>query len=329
MGSVWDTSKQSLTPQLTKQYAQMMELDPVQVTEGVDLAGACILAALAKRVSQENGAQEILDSLAPVPGSVMEALTNGASDAWLSDWFGVGIAKVASWLEDTTEIEVAALLPLAASLVMRTLREAVQSEKLDAAGLSALIHNENDAYAHAHPQLASEINVALDAGENANERAARIRERYTDEEWDRLGKTPLLAAYAVMMSSLSGPIGINKEIAALITALEEYGHSAEPDSLVGLVSHAFNRPAYISTLGANRENAVSLMRDACLECLRILNEKEAHQETQAYKQFVVDVATRVASAARDGGILSIGGRPISDQEQMTLDLIAAALAYQQ
>ena len=137
-----------------------------------------------------------------------------------------------------------------------------------------------------------------------------------------------LAGYAVMMSALSGPVGINKEITALIEAMTEYGHAAEPDSLIGLVSREFHSPEQINTLGANRNNAMSLVRDACLEALRILNEKETYEETLAYKEFVVIVATHVAQAAIDGGFMSIGGTPISPEEKMTLDLIAAALAYQ-
>jgi hypothetical protein len=131
-----------------------------------------------------------------------------------------------------------------------------------------------------------------------------------------------------MMSSLSGPVGLSKEIAALIVALQELGAQADPDSLVGLVSRAYTSPEQITALGANRENAQALTRDACLEALRILTEKETYDESRAYKAFVVGVATRVAQAAIDGGIMSMGGIPVSPEEQLTLDLIAAALAYE-
>ncbi len=45
----------------------------------------------------------------------------------------------------------------------------------------------------------------------------------------------------------------------------------------------------------------------------------------AYKQFVVDLAQRVASAKKEGGVLGIGGKEISDSEQAALDEIASTL----
>lgn len=76
-------------------------------------------------------------------------------------------------------------------------------------------------------RLANQINAALDLGANVNVHAARIRAQFTDEEWQILIKTPALAGYAVMMSSFSGPVGINKEIAALHRAMHEAGDAAQ------------------------------------------------------------------------------------------------------
>ncbi len=327
MANVLEMVQELLTPALTKQYAEMIGGNETKVTEGMTLAAPLTLAAMAKYASHADNAQGLAQTLEKDLGSPLDAVTNGLSDVWLNQWFGAGIPNVSRWIENTTNIAVAPVLALAAPLVLHALRDAAHAQSLDAAGLNTLLQNEMDAYALAQPPFASEIAAALDAGENVNERAARIRAQFTAEEWDTLSKTPVLAGYAVMMSSLSGPVGINKEIRALLEAMDEFGHQAEPDSLVGLVSHEYNSPAHITSLGANRENAATLMRDACLETLRILNEKETYDEKVAYKEFVVNVATRVASAAIDGGIMSIGGTAISPEEQQTLDLIAAALAY--
>ena len=131
-----------------------------------------------------------------------------------------------------------------------------------------------------------------------------------------------------MMSSLSGPVGINKEITESLAAMEELGDAAEPDTLVGLVSREFTSPDQINTLGDKpRERDRAACATRVLESLKILNEKENYEETLAYKEFVVAVSTRVANAAIDGGFMSIGGIAVTEEEQMTLDLIAAALAY--
>ncbi len=328
MAAVMDSLTQTITPQLTKQISEMLGMDDSQVTQGINIAAPLVLAALGNKVSTAKGADEVLGSLKHNVANPVDAAVNGESDALLQKLFGIGAPKAASWIENTTGIRIAPLLPFAAPLVMRAFQNVTKSQALDSAGLTALLKNENETYARAQPQLASEINAALDASANVNERAARLRAQFTDAEWNTLATTPALAGYAVMMSSLSGPVGINKEMAALLEAMVDYGSAAEPDSLVGIVSREVTTPEQITALGANRENALNLTRDACLEALRILTEKETHAETLAYKAFVVNVATRVASAAIDGGVMSIGGKPITEEEQMTLDLIAAALAYQ-
>lgn len=327
MTTLLDSITRTVTPHLTEQFAAELGLDEQQTTAGINLAAPLLLSALGNKTATPEGADEVLGSLKTEPQDPLDALASGESDAFLNQLLGVGAGKVTGWLENTTGIDVVPFLALVAPLVMNAIQNAVKTQNLDAAGLTQLLKTDNDAYALANPQLASELNAALDLGANVIERAARVRAQFTDEEWGTLAKTPALAGYAVMMSSLSGPVGINKELDALHLALHELGEAAEPDSLVGLVSREYHSPDEINTLGANRENATALMRDACLKSLQILNEKENYEETLSYKEFVVAVSTRVANAAIDGGFMSIGGKPVTDEEQMTLDLIAAALAY--
>lgn len=327
MATLLDSTTEMVTPQMAEQIGTMLGVEQDQVMPGIQMAVPVVLAGVGAKTATTEGADEVLASLKEDTSPATDMLTEGRSEAMVNRLFGVGASRVASWLMDTTGFDVTPFLPVAVPLVIRAIQNAVAQENLDGAGLSALLKSENDAYARANPQLASEINAALDLGANVNERAARIRANFTTEEWSTLAKTPALAGYAVMMSALSGPVGLNKEITALIEGMTEYGQAAEPDSLVGLISREFTIPEQINTLGANRNNAMNLARDACLEALAILNAKETYEETLAYKEFVVNVATHVAQAAMDGGFMSIGGTPISAEEKMTLDLIAAALAY--
>lgn len=331
MATILETVTQTLTPPLTKQISEMLGADKAEVEKNTAFASALLLGALDHKAATDTGADEILASFDPAqdaPDNVFTAVDDGRSDTILFSLFNIGLTKAAHRIQDTTDLDLGSYLLIAAPLVLHALSEALETGTADAATLRTVLQADTKAFAHADPQFASEINAALDASENVVARAARIRARFTDQEWATLGKTPTLAGYAVMMSSLSGPVGINKEIQALIEAMEEFGGAAEPDSLVGIVSRQFTSPEQITTLGATRTNAASLMRDACLETLKILTEKETHEEAHAYKQFVLDVATHVAEAAIDGGFMSIGGKPVSSDEQMTLDLIAAALAYQ-
>jgi hypothetical protein len=45
----------------------------------------------------------------------------------------------------------------------------------------------------------------------------------------------------------------------------------------------------------------------------------------AYGRLLVDVATRVAEASKEGGILGFGGTRVSEEEQRAIDEIRAAV----
>ena len=61
------------------------------------------------------------------------------------------------------------------------------------------------------------------------------------------------------------------------------------------------------------------------EALRLLEEKASPEEVEAYRGFVRDVADAVARAHKEGGVLGIGGKEVSPDEQKALDEIEAAL----
>jgi hypothetical protein len=49
-------------------------------------------------------------------------------------------------------------------------------------------------------------------------------------------------------------------------------------------------------------------------------------EAAAYKQMVLDVASNVAKAAKEGGFLGIGGKLVSKEEEAALGAIASVLS---
>jgi len=49
-------------------------------------------------------------------------------------------------------------------------------------------------------------------------------------------------------------------------------------------------------------------------------------DRHAYREFVLGVARKVAEAAREGDILGLGGRLVSDAERQAIDAIEQALA---
>jgi hypothetical protein len=58
---------------------------------------------------------------------------------------------------------------------------------------------------------------------------------------------------------------------------------------------------------------------------RLVQEKATPDEAQQYRSFILRVADVVAHAAKEGGVLGIGGKEVSDNEQAALDGLARTL----
>src|SRR5918996_944993 len=82
----------------------------------------------------------------------------------------------------------------------------------------------------------------------------------------------------------------------------------------------FNRERY-KTPEELRERGLTRIREA----VNLLEVKATPEEVDEYKKFIVDVADTVAHAKKEGGVLGIGGKPVSDEEQTALDEIAQTL----
>jgi hypothetical protein len=61
------------------------------------------------------------------------------------------------------------------------------------------------------------------------------------------------------------------------------------------------------------------------EAVRLLEQKASPAELDAYKHFVFALAEAAANAHREGGVLGVGGKQVSETEQAALDEIAATL----
>ena len=57
----------------------------------------------------------------------------------------------------------------------------------------------------------------------------------------------------------------------------------------------------------------------------LVDSRASAEDAGAYKAMLLDVADRVARAAKEGGFLGIGGRQVSDSEAEALETIKAAL----
>lgn len=152
------------------------------------------------------------------------------------------------------------------------------------------------------------------------------RADFTDEEWARLGRAPLVAGLAISVADPSGPVGALKESSAaiktVIAAAGDGGFGEFVRSLAGdVAARAKRRESPLSGFAPDRRRA----RDAILEELQAVNAlvvaKAAPEDVADYRGWIRTAAQQAALAAREGGFLGIGGERVSEREQQMLDTL--------
>ena len=151
---------------------------------------------------------------------------------------------------------------------------------------------------------------------------------YTDEEWRRLVRAPLVAGMAVSLADPGGPIEATKEVVSSIRAMQsppsdgELLHSIASD-IRALTEQRTN------VLGDLRIQPGPMAGEQVLEELRevgaIVRSKADAGEAQAFGRWLVEVAQAAADAAKEGGFLGFGAERVSAGEQHMLERLREAL----
>jgi hypothetical protein len=147
---------------------------------------------------------------------------------------------------------------------------------------------------------------------------------FTEEEWARLGRAPLVAGMAISIADPGGPIETIKEsTAALRTVIE----AAQGDGQGAFVKAL---AADVAEQARHRHNPLAGFtargRDAILDELRAVNAlleaKATPEEIEQYREWVKSAAQGAALAAKEGGFLGIGAERGRAREQQMLDTLA-------
>jgi len=148
------------------------------------------------------------------------------------------------------------------------------------------------------------------------------RADFTDEEWARLGRAPLLAGLAISLSDPGGPIEAAKESgAALKTVLErsfgEFVQSVADD----VAAKAKRRENPLAGFAPDRRRAGEEILDELRSVYALLIEKAAPEDVDDFREWIRMASQRAALAAKEGGFLGIGGERVSDREQQMLETL--------
>jgi hypothetical protein len=154
------------------------------------------------------------------------------------------------------------------------------------------------------------------------------RNDFTEEEWIRLGRAPLVAGMAISLADPGGPIEAIKESSAAIRTVLEAAQGGGHGEFVQAVARD------VADKARNRQNPMagfrptgSGARDEVLDELRAVNalllEKTTPEETAQFRDWLREAAQSTAKAAKEGGFLGFNAELVSEREQQMLDTLGA------
>ena len=322
MASLIETLTQSLTPDLVGQIGKSVGLENSLVNKGLGVVGPLVTGALAN-TAQSPLAMDGLMKLIPQTsgssglGSLVSMITGGgASTSTLSGLLGPGMSAITGTLERSLGFKIGPLLGMAAPLVMSLLGKTIKSQNLDKAGVAQLLQQEHQQFMSSGSDTSKLVMKALDAGKEATV----VKARYSADQWATVRLAPMAVAQAVMAASPSGMIGRSKELAAATSAIAAGKEAASPTSLVSLAFDTDLTSTEIDVLKQNPAPATTLIRDAVAAV-----STNSPADSSDYGRFLVNVATQVAEASKEGGFLGVGGTRVSEDEQKAIDQVRRAV----
>jgi hypothetical protein len=156
------------------------------------------------------------------------------------------------------------------------------------------------------------------------------RTDFTDEEWARLGRAPLVAGMSISLADPGGPIEATKETLAALRTITEAAQGGGRTELVNDVAKDTAERAQ------HRENPMgdfkprgAMAGEQILDELRAVNvlvtEKATSEEAEDFRQWLLDAAQRAANAAKEGGFMGFHAERVSEGEQQMLDKLREVL----
>lgn len=152
------------------------------------------------------------------------------------------------------------------------------------------------------------------------------RADFTDEEWARLGRAPLVAGMAISLADPGGPIEAAKESSAALRTLLEAARTGGFGEFVQSVADdvaakAQRRENPMADFMPDRRHALEDILDELRAVNALLVEKVAPEDAGEFREWIKAASQRAALAAKEGGFLGIGGELVSEREQQMLDTL--------
>jgi hypothetical protein len=154
---------------------------------------------------------------------------------------------------------------------------------------------------------------------------------FTDQEWARLERAPLVAGMAITLADPGGPIEAVKESMATAKAVIEVAEAGGHTELVDAVAKSVNEKVRARQNPARDfKPRGALAGQQILDELREVNDllasKASPEEAKAFREWLLEAARRAAEAAKEGGFMGFRAERVSEGERQMLDKLREVLS---
>jgi hypothetical protein len=150
------------------------------------------------------------------------------------------------------------------------------------------------------------------------------RQDFTDEEWKRIRRAPLVAGFAISIADPGGPIELAKETLASLRSATVPPSQEELLASVALDVQALAQQRQ-SPLGDFKPTNGQLVLDELRGVNELVTAKATPQEVDAFRGWLVATAQAAADAAKEGGFMGFGAERVSAGERQMLEQVRAVL----
>lgn len=152
---------------------------------------------------------------------------------------------------------------------------------------------------------------------------------FTQDEWARIVRAPLVAGLAVSLADPGGPIEAAKESMATLKSATNPPSHEQLLAEVALEIQAMTQQRH-NPLKGYKPTADGNPGEQVLDELRAVQvmvaAKATPDEAAAFGRWLVAAAQAAADAAKEGGFLGFGAEQVSEREQTMLDQVRATVA---
>ena len=152
---------------------------------------------------------------------------------------------------------------------------------------------------------------------------------FTEAEWTRIVRAPLVAGMAISLADPGGPIEATKESMAALKSATNPPSREQLLAEVALEVQAMAQQRHNPLSGYKPTAQGSTPGAQVLDELRavqaIVAAKATADEAAAFGRWLVASAQGAADAAKEGGFMGFGAEQVSDREQAMLDQVREAV----